>query len=512
MSRKFVIIFCFVLLLLNSCNDLPEKQQEPVTFSILYNDIETAPFHENWRILEEYRSRKNVTLDVLLGTDADYNRDLTQTLESGNIPDIVLKTYPNEIESYASDGLLLPFSDYEDQMPYFTSYIEEHGLQNELEKLRLDNGKYYILPGYQRKIQVQQWIYRKDLFEKHDLPVPTTYDEMFDALVHLKEMYPDSTPITASWGGAHLFAMMGAGYDIPAGWSGTMDYSQQENRWQYAPATENFREMYAFLNRCYEAGILDPEIFTQSTEDHINKLTDGRAFVTVTWITSGFDNWNTTLRENGHPDGTWTPLSVPESTIGIRALPAVDPFRKGLVVPASIVNEPYLENLLSFLDWAVYSEEGMTLTTWGIEDLTYENTENGKVYLPEITSPKNPEGTVDIRAEYGFDLMFNLNENEEFEDYKKPPEIVAFLEQSLLANETLEMQPKLNLDDNSLDAVQLINEKLDPYIGTAGTAFITGELDIETEWNTYLQELDKRGYTTLEKIWNDAWEKQTQEK
>ena len=68
-------------------------------------------------------------------------------------------------------------------MPNFMAYIKQHNLQGELDKLRLKNGKYYILPGYQRTIQVQQWIYRRDLFEKHGLKAPTTYDELFDALV-----------------------------------------------------------------------------------------------------------------------------------------------------------------------------------------------------------------------------------------------------------------------------------------------------------------------------------------
>jgi hypothetical protein len=42
----------------------------------------------------------------------------------------------------------------------------------------------------------------------------------------------------------------------------------------------------------------------------------------------------------------------------------------------------------------------------------------------------------------------------------------------------------------------------------SSTKFITGELDIESDWNAYLLELEKRGYKTLEVIWNDTWLKQ----
>jgi len=176
-------------------------------------------------------------------------------------------------------------------------------------------------------------------------------------------------------------------------------------------------------------------------------------------------------------------------------------------VPARVVNEPYFKDLLKFLDWAVYSEEGRTLTTWGVEGLTYQNTPNGKAYLPNIKTPKNAEGTIEIGKEYGFDLLFNLAENEEFEDYKKPAEIVAFLENSLKANDAAEMSPPLKLDPQSIEAIRLINEKITPYVADASTKFITGELDIDKDWDAYLLELEKRGYKTVEEIWNDAWKK-----
>lgn len=506
-QKKLVTVMLLILFLLGCTSRIPQKTG-PVAFSVLYNDRKATPFQENWRIFEEYKTRQNVVLNVRLGDDSDYEKAVVQALESEDIPDIILKVWPQSIESYANAGILLPFSDYEALIPNFMAYIKDHNLQGELDKLRLKNGKYYILPGYQRKIQVQQWIYRRDVFEKNNLAAPKTYEELFNSLVTLKKIYPDSTPITATWGGAHLFAMMGAGYGIPAGWAGTSYYNSAENDWQFSPATENYKALYTFLNRCYKAGILDPAIFTQSDEDFYNKLGDGRALVTVTWITSGFAPWNEKLRENGFPDGEWAPLPVPESTIGIKALPPVDPFRKGLVVPARVVNEPYFKDLLKFLDWAVYSEEGRTLTTWGIEGLTYENTPNGKIYLPNIKTPKNAEGTLEISKEYGFDSLFNLTENEEFEDYKKPAEIVTFLENSLKAKDAAEISPQLKLDTPSIEAIRLINEKINPYVADSGTKFITGELDINKDWDAYLLELNKRGYKTLEGIWNDSWKKQ----
>lgn len=503
--RKKLIILLLLITIFVGCTPQKNSSKQPVVFSVLYNNTATAPFRSDWHILEEYQKQKNVVLDVQLGDNSDYEKSIIQALESGDAPDIILKVWPNSIKNYANAGILLPFSDYEHLMPHFMEYIGEHDLADEMDTLRLVNGKYYILPGYQRKIQVQQWIYRQDVFDKHNLNTPKNYDELFESLVMLKEIYPESNPLTACWNGAHLFAMMGAGYGIPAGWAGTRYYNEQEDRWQFSPATENYREMYTFLTRCYEAGILDSAIFTQTDVDYFDKLGDGSTFVTVTWITSGFGPWNEKLKENGYTNDKWSALPVPESTIGIQALPPINPFRKGLIVPSSVVNEPYFEDLLEFLDWAVYSEEGRTLTTWGIEGLTYEITQNGKTFLPTIKTSKNPEGTIEISKEFGFDTLFNLNENEEFEDYKKPDEITTFLNRSLKAGEVAAMPPALNLDTHSIETIYLINEKLEPYVADSSTKFITGELSIKSTWDEYLTELENRGYKVLEVIWNDAW-------
>jgi hypothetical protein len=150
----------------------------------------------------------------------------------------------------------------------------------------------------------------------------------------------------------------------------------------------------------------------------------------------------------------------------------------------------------------------MTLTTWGIDGLTFEETVNGKVFLQSIITPKNANGTIAIDKEYGFGLLFNLTENVEFEDYKKPPEIVTFLDNSLYAQDTVEMSPQLQLDSQSLEAIRIISEKLTPYVLKTSTDFITGVFDIEKEWDSYLLELENMGYLTLEEVWNYSWEEQ----
>lgn len=477
----------------------------PTQISVLYNERASAPYREDWLVVQEYLSRRGVALAVTTGDDADYETAVHRVFASAVVPDIVLKVWPETVQSYAVGGELLSVGDYEDRLPEYQAFIDRHNLAAEIDRLRIDDGRYFVFPGYQRPIQVQQWVYRRDLFERHDIPVPATFDEMLDALVVLKEEYPESTSITADWGGAHLFAMLGAAFGTSAGWNGAQHYDFDSDSWEYAPITEEYRAMIRFLHRCHEAGVLDGALFSQTGEDFAAKITDGRAFVTPTWISAGLSLWNEGLEANGVAGGEWAPMAVPETSTGVRALPPVDRFRKGLVVPSSVAHELHFDALLSFLDWAVYSDEGITLTTWGVEGITFATSPQGKYLLPSIRWARNPDGTLDLTADFGCNTLFNLNEDPTFEDYRRPPEIAEFLRESIARGDVAPMPPELVLDPIAIDAIAAIEAPVGAYASEALRGFITGELSVDRDWDWYVAELVARGANTIERIWNAEW-------
>jgi len=130
MFKKVLMTFGILVLLLTGCTTSEIIKKEPVVFSVLYNNREETPFQEDWLVLEEYKKRQNVVLDVQLGDDKEYGKAVSQILETENIPDIILKCWPEAIEHYANSGILLPFSDYENLMPNFMAYIKENNLES----------------------------------------------------------------------------------------------------------------------------------------------------------------------------------------------------------------------------------------------------------------------------------------------------------------------------------------------------------------------------------------------
>jgi hypothetical protein len=131
-----------------------------------------------------------------------------------------------------------------------------------------------------------------------------------------------------------------------------------------------------------------------------------------------------------------------------------------------------------------------------------------KEFLPEISTPKNNLGTIDLSKEYGFNRIFDLNENPEFEDYKKPDEINEFLSKSQSRNELLNTTPDLVLNSQETEMITILEEELNIYVADMKMKFIKGESDIEDEWTEYVNECDIRGYKAIEEIWKNAWSTQ----
>ena len=84
--------------------------EEPVHITMLYSDNANYPAQDDWLILEEFRKRKNVILDLESVPESDYESRRTVSFNSGDMPDIISKTFAYHVSPYISAGLFLPIS------------------------------------------------------------------------------------------------------------------------------------------------------------------------------------------------------------------------------------------------------------------------------------------------------------------------------------------------------------------------------------------------------------------
>jgi putative aldouronate transport system substrate-binding protein len=164
-----------------------------------------------------------------------------------------------------------------------------------------------------------------------------------------------------------------------------------------------------------------------------------------------------------------------------------------------VETEPYFDRLLEFLDWLYYSEEGMDLTTWGVEGETYEVVDGQKQFLPAVGFEEDPTQ----RWQFGLE-MFTINAEPEFLDFRSPEEITEFLREVADRGMIAPVQPSIVVDDETQEYIDLTLPPLNDYVNTAQLQFIYGDLDLDEDWDEYIASLESRGLRELEERVNEA--------
>ncbi len=466
-----------------------EVSTEPVVISMLYSDNASYPYTEDWAVLDWMEEEAGVTLDILAVPESDWDTKKEIIMNSGDIPDIIARSFADSTNVAA--GLLLPISEYEDQMPNFQAYIEENGLRDALDATRFSDGNYYTLPAKARTSQVQdqQWLIRTDVFEENNIPIPTTMDEIYEAGVLLKEIYPDSTPITNRFGASNIMTGFASAYGTIAGWTigDGMYYDYDAEEWIYAPTTDNWKDMLTYVNKLVEDGVLDQEFSTLDSTVYEQRIVQGETFMMYDWTgnTVRYNLAGSELDEDYNVSVIYPPEGI-DGEYGVGWKAAWD---QGWLFPASLADDPeHLAEVLAFIDWG-YSDEAETLMTFGKEGETFEYNEDG--YMTYI------DETVDYYAAYGLDNnSFTLRQHEDFLYGAISAEQVEVFEQ-IAEDKIIDIpNPQSPLTPDQLEETSIYSATLLDYVNTMMEKFIFGTESLDN-WDAFVAECEAKGSLKL---------------
>ena len=247
-----------------------------------------------------------------------------------------------------------------------------------MQKYCLD-GELFVFPVIAREETANGFVpvIRTDLLEENNIPIPQSFDELLDALVKLKEIYPDSIPWTGRKGTSQMLKtvsyMLGSGY----GDNGLYyDYDKDGGSYVFGPASQDFKAVLSYLNRAFEAGVLDPDFATTTAEQFESKLSSGKSFFYID--NSGFGiNYTKALRKiDGLEKATMQIIPIPENSFGQRRAVSYAKVLPGrfYALNASSKNK---EEIVKFIDW-MYSDEGSDISNYGVEGESFEYNEKGE--------------------------------------------------------------------------------------------------------------------------------------
>ena len=486
---------------------------ELVEITIMRADNANAPMSNSalkWEWIEELL---NVRIILETPPKADYESKKNTLIATDNMVDI-MHVSSSDVKTWARDDMFVNLSEHEDEMPNMFKVLAS---DVRYQMLTVD-GDFYGAPVIQRvspetRPSGQLVNFRVDLLEKYNIATPTTWDELFDAIKLIQENEPDLIGITNRKGGSITATRkMLDCMAYPLGSGSTMYYDEDLGGvWVYGPANENFKAVLSYLNKCFEAGVLDPDYASMTKDSWVEKLSSGKAICTVDndGVVRDYNLALQTIDENYKIDVIPTLTNSLGQTRNFEY--DVDWVTEAYVIATS---SEHIDVCIKYLDWC-YSDYGADVNGFGKEGVSYDYVD-GRPQIKEEYLAKHKDSSqasTDLCVELGVGLLditpyVDIGAQEQMSYYQKTPEeLAAFKAQvaaigsdkglrapSIAPSFTEEQTERYN--ELLLAVENIVWQEIDKYI--------TGEEPIEN-YDKVIEAARAAGAEEMEKIYNDAW-------
>ena len=361
-----------------------QESLEPVTFTFYSAD----GLEDTWTdpVAQTITEKTGVTLKMDYPADSNDNR-IELMVATGEYPDFVFAK--GSVSTLIRNDALIDMSDLIDE--YGPNIKKLYG--DEYENLRYSSEDPSIYQLCSDKVQEEtletsgtaqlQWA----VLQENQYRVPYTLEEYTQMIRDYMEKYPmiNGKPVIgisivcSDW---HWYTMLSnpSGYMNGSADNGQWIVDDEKQEVYYKHAADGQKEYYKWLNEMYNEGILDPEFATQTHEDFVLKVAEGRVLglLDEEWDYTGAE---ISLRADGQEEHTYAGLPV---TID-RSVKCPSLKQQNLAVGWGIgitksCKDPV--RAVRFLDW-LCSDEAQILLNWGIEGVDYYYDENGKRCITE---------------------------------------------------------------------------------------------------------------------------------
>ena len=457
--------------------------------------------HADWAEMDlwtHYQEMTGITLEFHTAPTQGYAEAKNLMFNSGDAYDMLIRAQLSgpEIIKYGSAGILMPLEDLIPvYAPNFKALMDKY--PSIAPRITAPDGHIYALPAIIEMDGARtekNWINTVWL-EKVGKEIPTTFDEFEDVLRAFKGVD---------------FNGNGEADEIPFGCADTITFINNtigfwglERQFQQHLGIndgkveswltgETFRDVLRWGNKIYAEGLLDREIFTQEYAKFNAKMSGQVMGFFYNMAADAFDPTNFV---------GIAPFSGKADKITVKS----DPLARDIGCFAIMTDCKYPEAALRFQDY-FYSDEGSYLMRYGIEGKTWTRDENGlPAYVDGILN--NPDGAGTAIAK------FTIWPGGGAPQYMTERNCIAVVSQATAAaQEALTpymdytVYPGLLFDQDTSERLVILQTDLDNYIKQTCAKFIVGDLSVETDWETYVDALNKIGIAEYESIYQAAYD------
>ncbi|PFN97309.1 ABC transporter substrate-binding protein [Bacillus sp. AFS076308] len=451
---------------------------------------------------------------------ADWGQKKGTLLASGDIPDLIVG--PNAItdaDYVQYNGLFEDLSDDMKSLPNVEKMFEEKpetkGIATQLD------GNIYGLPKYQRfwpGTATRMFINQKWL-DKVGMKMPTTWDELYDVLVAFKEKDPngngkqDEIPMDfgANYAGFFTPSMLLGSEGITLTDAAPFGYFVENGKVKNYLQDERYKKLIEFLHKCYAAGLINKEVFTQDYTkfQSVARGTGDVAKVGFSW------GWEVTDRFGNQLAPQYTSMPQLKVSADSTAKLSWDYDYNALNYGANMVSvsakSQHKDAVLKFIN-ELYDPKVSMQVLFGSLGTNIADNGDGTYKVLQPQDSKMDPGTWkwtstwadngpmyisdDLKLTLGTDMQSVGKQTEPLDPVLNSIDKNKDLLPSMFMKYSKEDNSKLSLNNTNLDT--LAKAKFSQWITKGG---------IEKEWDSYLKNVKKTGLEENLKIMQKNYDK-----
>ncbi|MBR3503329.1 MAG: extracellular solute-binding protein [Clostridia bacterium] len=484
--------------------------EEPLTLTFAAKQGGNQIDYGDMIVWQKYEELTNVHIDWIMIPSANFTERENVMFASGDLPDGIYKAGLNmaNLTKFATEGQILSMSPYLSECPNLTAFYERHpdvvasvSIDGEIYGVGYYNEHPALAVGARLFIN-QEWL--KNVGKE----MPTTIDEYTELLRTFKAEDAngngdpnDEIPLCLADDavGTLITTFCGSWGLANHGVKETyIDLDPETEAIRFYPAAEEYRDFLRWLNMLYTEELLDQQCFTIAYEEFVANGTSG--------LVGSFPYVNTTLMGEKHTQyaGLNEALEGPNGDKMFACSQSVV-YTPGAFVMCDGNKDPLVT--MKWLDY-FYGTDGAELLFMTEKGLLYDTDENGRNYYVDYVA-NNPDGLTMSQV---------IGQYSSWSGGGNP---ALLIDNYFIGGETLPIPfaAAMNLIDwlpktvweafsytteETEDKTVLFND-IDSYVKEMRAAFIKGTASLDTDWDTYLGELNKMRLPDYLKIVGDAY-------
>ena len=460
---------------------------------------------------DDMQSLSGVTVELVNGGDNDtYYQNVDLQISNNSLSDaVIVKQLQSSV--YGAQGGFKDLAPIiKKYAPNLQKYIDENPEYKKL--ITAENGAIYGI-GIQNPLYTNLTFYRADHFKTAGITsLPATVEEFTKVLRTLKDTFNDVQGYYP-WVGRDSYLHFAENFNA-------IDYIDENgvvhgiynnslgNGTGYDIYSDGFRDMIEWYHQLYKEGLIDPEwvLGTGTEEEWQTKYLTGKGTICDDFFTR--PTW---FMNNGGPE------SDPNYDVQVmdlfKSVDGKDVKRhftyvnqdRYLVIPESSNNE---KAVMTFLNW-LYSDAGQEVMHYGIDGINTTKESDGTYkwiadFAKEAVKPVGEENIGIYQDRLTFPYPVDNKSYYESLDKKVQSYCTDWF------NKSAEYSNQIVYSEQQAEERSNLMAKYQIEFTSAVLNMVKGDVEInDNTWNDFLGKMESAGYSKINKIDQDAYDKMT---